>query len=48
MKKRNNEIVISCPIKNENEYLIEFTEHYLNLGFDSVLTQQKVVTMKKL
>jgi len=31
-----NDIVISCPIKNDNEYLIEFTEHYLNLGFDKI------------
>ena len=36
MKKRNDDIVISCPIKNDNEYLIEFTEHYLNLGFDKI------------
>jgi len=32
----NRDIVISCPIKNDNEYLIEFTDHYLNLGFDKI------------
>ena len=32
----NNDIVISCPIKNDNEYLLEFVEHYLNLGFDKI------------
>lgn len=29
-------IVVSCPIKNDNEYLIEFVEHYLNLGFNAI------------
>lgn len=41
MKKRhfkeNEQIVVVCPVKNDNEYLIEFTDHYLNLGFDKVI-----------
>jgi len=36
MKNCDGDIVISCPIKNDNEYLMEFTEHYLNLGFDKI------------
>jgi hypothetical protein len=32
----NDDIFVSCPIKNDNEYLIKFTEHYLNLGFDGI------------
>lgn len=35
-KEPHQEIVVSCPIKNDNEYLIEFTEHYLNIGFDKI------------
>lgn len=41
MKKRHikekEQIVVVCPIKNDNEYLIEYTDHYLNLGFDKVV-----------
>lgn len=29
--------VVSCPIKNDNQYLIEFVEHYLRLGFDKIV-----------
>lgn len=32
----NLKIVVSCPIKNDNEYLIEFTEHYLSMGFNKI------------
>lgn len=32
----NGKIVVSCPVKNDNEYLLEYTEHYLNLGFDKI------------
>lgn len=32
----NSRIVVSCPIKEDNEYLIEFVEHYLKLGFDKI------------
>lgn len=32
----NLKIVVSCPIKNDNEYLIEFTEHYLKMGFNKI------------
>jgi hypothetical protein len=35
MKK--TKVVVSCPIKGDNEYLIEFTEHYVNLGFDKIV-----------
>lgn len=35
-KKANQQIVVSCPIKCVNEYLIEFTDHYLSLGFDKI------------
>ena len=35
-KKADQQIVVSCPIKCDNEYLIEFTEHYLSLGFDKI------------
>lgn len=31
-----DQIVISCPIKGDNEYLIEFVEHYIKLGFDKI------------
>lgn len=31
-----DQIVVSCPIKCDNEYLIEYVEHYLKLGFDKI------------
>lgn len=33
---KNKEIVVSCPIKEDNEYLKEFVDHYLKLGFDRI------------
>lgn len=35
--KDKDQIVVVCPVKNDNEYLIEYTDHYLNLGFDKVI-----------
>lgn len=32
----SNDIVVVCPIKNNNEYLIEFVEHYIKIGFDKI------------
>ena len=29
-------LVFTCA-KNEDKYLIEFVEHYLNLGFDKII-----------
>lgn len=34
--KAEKQIVVSCPIKCDNEYLVEFVEHYLKLGFDKI------------
>jgi hypothetical protein len=35
--KEKDQIVVVCPVKNDNEYLMEYTDHYLNLGFDKVI-----------
>lgn len=34
--KERDQIVVACPVKNDNEYLVEFAEHYLKLGFDKI------------
>jgi len=35
--KESDQIVVVCPVKQDNEYLIEFTDHYLKLGFDKIV-----------
>lgn len=36
MKQKNDRIAIGCIIKQEEKYIKEWVEHYINLGFDKI------------
>lgn len=37
MIKKDSKVALTCGIQNENEYINEYVEHYLNIGFNHII-----------